>query len=216
MAVFAAAGVDLLGCSSEALPSGSGGSPGSVSGVGGYLFGVGGTGIGGSGIGGTGVGGAMGVINPGSCIPNHVNPDVQPGGACSSACQSVACNIPCTEDCCVTCGIDAAGTRTCICPVPGQPYANCTCTPPADFPLGLSGGTCSPQGYASTTPPAGAPAGLISLKGMPCRAANLVCFTAESTPTSERGCICMADGLMHCGSVNHWFVNIAGATSWMP
>jgi hypothetical protein len=51
---------------------------------------------------------------------------------------------------------------------------------------------------------------------MPCRSANIVCFTAESTPTSERGCICMADGLMHCGSVNHWFVNDGVATAWMP
>ena len=32
---------------------------------------------------------------------------------------------------------------------------------------------------------------------------------------SERGCICMADGLMHCGSVNHWFVNNnAAATTY--
>jgi hypothetical protein len=51
----------------------------------------------------------------------------------------------------------------------------------------------------------------------PCGAPKLVCFTLESTPTAERGCICRDDGLgnggrgtglfLHCGAVNHWFVN---------
>ena len=176
--------------------------------------GVGGAGVGGTGVGGTGVGGAIGLN--GSCIPDHVNPDSQPGGACASDCQSVSCGKPCTEDCCVTCGIDAIGTRTCTCMTPGLPYNNCTCAPPPGFPLGLSGGSCSPQGYAATTPPPTAPTGTFSLRGMPCRAANLVCFTAESTPASERGCICEADGVMHCGSVNHWFVNTGGTTAWQP
>ena len=184
------------------------------SGVGGR--GSGGTGVGGTGIGGSGVGGAMGSTSPGSCIPNHVNPDIQPGGACASDCQSVSCGRPCTENCCVACGIDSIGSRFCTCPMPGLPYANCTCAPPAGFPLGLEGGPCSPQGYASTTPPAGAPDGVFSLRGMPCRAVNLVCFTAESTVASERGCICMADGLMHCGNVNHWFTNNGVATAWQP
>jgi hypothetical protein len=55
--------------------------------------------------------------------------------------------------------------------------------------------------------PANAPAGAISLKGLPCNIMNAVCFTQESTGASERGCICMADHTMHCGSVNHWFTN---------
>jgi hypothetical protein len=71
--------------------------------------------------------------------------------------------------------------------------------------MGLTGGLCSPQGYAATTPPAGAT--LPSLKGMPCNILNTVCFTQESTMASERGCICMADNTLHCGSVNHWFTN---------
>jgi len=211
VAAFAAGGADFSGCSSQALPDGGGGSAGSTSGEGGHA-----TGIGGRGTGGTGVGGAISGNSPGSCIPNHVNPDVQPGGACASDCQSVSCGRPCTEDCCVTCGIDALGARTCTCLEPGLPYSNCTCAPPANIPPGLQGGPCSPQGYASTTPPPTAPPGTFSLRGMPCRALNLVCFTSESTSTSERGCICMADGLMHCGSVNHWFANDGVTTAWMP
>jgi hypothetical protein len=58
--------------------------------------------------------------------------------------------------------------------------------------------------------------GAISLRGMPCRATNIVCFTQESTPTAERGCICMADNIMHCGSVNHWFTNDGTETLWQP
>jgi hypothetical protein len=190
-----------------------GGSGAGGSGVGG---GMGGSGVGGSGAGGSGLGGATGFTNPGSCIAGHANPDVEPGGACASDCQSVSCNRPCTEDCCVSCGIDAAGIKTCVCPIPGLAYSNCACVPPPNFPSGLQGGPCSPQGYASVTVPATAPAGAISLRGMPCRAVNLVCFTAESTATSERGCICMPDGVMHCGTVNHWFANNGAPTSWKP
>src|SRR5262252_955704 len=132
VAVFAAGGVDLSGCSSQALPGGSGGSTGSPSGDGGHVtgiggMGVGGTGVGGAGIGGTGVGGTgiggtgmggtgsggtgVGGTNAGSCIPNQINPDSQPGGACAPDCQSVSCGRPCTQDCCVTCGIDLLGAR---------------------------------------------------------------------------------------------------------
>ncbi len=164
-------------------------------------------------MGGSGVGGSGG-NSPGSCIPNHPNPDIAPGGACASDCQSVSCARPCSEDCCVACGIDELGSKICVCPTPGLPYANCTCLPPAGMPAGLQGGPCSPQGYASVTVPATAPAGSISLRGMPCRALDLVCFTAESTASSERGCICMADGLMHCGSVSHWFVNSGVPVKW--
>ncbi len=231
VAAVAAGGADLSGCSSQALPDGNGGSTGSVSGAGGYLSGVGGTGVGGTGVGGigvggtgmggtgvggTGVGGITGGIYPGSCIVGHDNPDVAPGGACASDCQSVSCGRICTEDCCVTCGIDALGTKFCACPTPGLTYTNCTCAPPAGFPLGLQGGPCSPQGYASAVVPLTAPAGSISLRGLPCRAPNLVCFTAESTAASERGCICLADGVMHCGSVSHWWVNNNVPTQWQP
>lgn len=76
-----------------------------------------------------------------------------------------------------------------------------------------------PQGYAATMVPANAPAGSISLKGMPCNILNAVCFTAESTATSGRGCICMADAgggmSMHCGSVNKWFTQSTGTTVYM-
>jgi hypothetical protein len=51
---------------------------------------------------------------------------------------------------------------------------------------------------------------------MRCKATNIVCFTADSTPTAERGCICLSDGFMHCGSVNHWFTNNGIPTEWMP
>jgi hypothetical protein len=221
---LAAGGADLSGCSSQALPEATGGSTGSVSGAGGHLFGVGGSGVGGrlfgvggTGVGGTGVGGFIGdVSSPGSCILGHVNPDAEPGGACAADCQSVACNKNCTEDCCVACGIDASGTKICSCPNAGLPYSNCVCAPPVGFPSGLQGGPCNPQGYASTAVPVTAPAGAISLRGRPCRAVNLVCFTAESTAASERGCICLADGLMHCGSVSHWFVNDGVPADWMP
>jgi hypothetical protein len=208
---LAAAGADLSGCSSQALPDGTAGSAGSMSGAGGHLSGVGGAGVGGTGAGGTaiggaGVGGAIdgGGFSPGSCIPNHANPDIASGGACTPDCQSVSC------------GIDQLGSRTCTCQNPGLPYSNCTCAPPANFPAGLQGGPCSPQGYAASQVPVGAPAGVFSLRGMPCRARNLVCFSADSTPTSERGCICMDDGVMHCGSVNHWFVNDGVPTAWQP
>jgi hypothetical protein len=62
-------------------------------------------------------------------------------------------------------------------------------------------------------PPATAPAGSISLKGLPCTRVNTVCFTAESTPSNERGCICLSDQIMHCGSVNRWFVNNNGGAT---
>jgi hypothetical protein len=213
-----AGGADLSACSSQALPDGTGGFTPDVSGAGGQLSGVGGTGVGGRGVGGTGAGGfgVGGAGDSGSCIPGHVNPDSVPGGACAPDCQSVSCGRICTQDCCVTCGIDLLGSRFCACPVPGLPYSNCTCVPPATFPFGLVGGACSPQGYASVAVPPTAPAGSISLRGLPCRSTNLVCFTAESTATSERGCICMADGLMHCGAVNHWFVNNNSTTQWQP
>jgi hypothetical protein len=241
VAALAAGGAGVSGCSSQALPDAHGGSSGSMSSAGGYApgmggastggrgaggsgmvgAGMGGTGMGGNGMGGTdaggtGSGGFVGVTSNGSCIPNHINPDTVAGGACAADCQSVSCGRPCTEDCCVTCGIDASGTKTCVCPMPGQPYSNCICAPPMDFPPGLAGGPCSPQGYAATVPPPTAPAGAISIKGAPCRALNIVCFTAESTPAAERGCICLADGTMHCGSVNHWFLNTGAPTQWMP
>lgn len=119
---------------------------------------------------------------------------------------SVSSSLPCTTDCCVVCGIDLAGVKTCTCPLPGQPYSNCACLPPVNFPSGLTGGSCSPQGYSGAVPGT-APAGSISLEGVPCTRINNVCFTAESTPSSERGCICLRDGTMHCGPVNHWFTN---------
>jgi hypothetical protein len=102
------------------------------------------------------------------------------------------------------------GTSICLCDVAAGAYSSCTCTPPAGFPTGLSGGTCSPQGYATKVPP---PDG-ISLKGIPCTKTNAVCFTADSTPTSQRGCICMGDGTMHCGSVHGWFTQIDGETTY--
>ena len=39
-----------------------------------------------------------------------------------------------------------------------------------------------------------------------------LCFTADSTATSGRGCICLRDGTMHCGQVNRWFVQVPGTT----
>jgi hypothetical protein len=237
--VMAAGGFGLSACSSVALPEGTGGSTGTSSGIGGDASGIGGAavGVGGAaiGVGGTpgvggrtgvggapgmggapGVGGGAGGSFSGSCVPQHTNPDFAPGGACAPDCQSVSCGKPCTEDCCVTCGIDLSGSKVCTCRNPGAPYSNCSCIQPANIPSGLLGGPCSPQGYSTATLPATAPAGSISLPGMPCRQTNIVCFTADSTGNSERGCICLADGFMHCGGVNHWFTNSGVPTQWMP
>lgn len=211
-----------LGCSSVALPEGTGGSGagGSNSGTGGSPSGTGGSPSGTGGtpvvIGGTGAGGASNF--EGSCGVPHVNPDSTPGGACAPDCQSVACGRACTEDCCVACGIDLSGAKTCVCPQPGFPYANCSCLPPVTVPPGLQGGPCNPQGVSTSTVPTNIPATTLSLRGMPCRvtAPLTVCFTLDSTATSERGCICESDGVMHCGSVNHWFSNNGVQTSWMP
>jgi hypothetical protein len=236
---LAMCGAGAAACSSTELPSGSGGSgglnqgtAGSFPGIGGAGVGgtgvggngvggrgvggtgMGGRGVGGAGVGGTGMGGALGT--DGSCTAAHVNPDFTPGGACATDCQSLSCGKPCTEDCCVSCGIDQSGAKRCSCPNPGGPYDNCSCLPPPFIPPGLLGGPCTPQGYSTPTVPVTAPAGSIALRGLPCRAANLVCFTADSTASAERGCICLADGLMHCGSVNHWFVNTGTPTAWMP
>jgi hypothetical protein len=189
----------FFACSSSSPASGGGGSTGTA----------GTTGTAGSGAGGSAV--TICTMYPGSCTCAGPNPDSDPGGACASDCQSVSCGKNCTQDCCVTCGIDALGTKFCACPNANFPYTNCTCGAPPGFPAGLSGGACSPQGYAATMVPANAPAGAISLKGLPCNVTNAVCFTSESTSASERGCICMADGMMHCGSVNHWFTNTNGA-----
>jgi hypothetical protein len=153
----------------------------------------------------------------GSCN-GQPNPDiVAPNDAgvppvCSLA-ASVSIGLPCTTDCCVPCGIDLSGLKTCTCSQPGLPYNNCTCAPPASFPAGLTGGLCIPQGYSGAVP-AAAPPGSISLEGVPCTIINSVCFTAESTITSGRGCICLRDGTMHCGPVNHWFTQIPGTTPY--
>jgi hypothetical protein len=153
--------------------------------------------------------------NPGSCLVGQSNPDYPAGGACASDCQSVSCGKACTVDCCVPCGIDASGAKTCICRNPGGPYANCSCIQPPTIPAGLQGGPCVPQGYSTMVAPLTDPTGLV-IRGMACKMTNLVCFTMDSTGSSERGCICMADGLMHCGSVNHWFTNNLTPTSWQP
>jgi hypothetical protein len=210
IAALLAQSLVFFACSSAGTATGTGGTPGTA----GTGSGSGGTTGGGQG-GMTSSGGGMSgtcVEHPGSCTCLADNPDSVAGGACASDCQSVSCGKPCRENCCVPCGIDASGTKTCTCTMPGQAYTNCTCSPPPTFPIGLSGGLCSPQGYAATTPPAGAPAGSISLKGIPCTVNNAVCFTADSTPSSERGCICQG-GTMHCGSVNHWFVNSGAAAT---
>jgi hypothetical protein len=201
IAALLAQSLVFFACSSAGT-TGTGGSTGTAggNGSGGTTGGLGGM---------TAAGGSTGgqcLAHPGSCTCAADNPDSVAGGACASDCQSVSCGKPCRENCCVPCGIDAAGTKTCTCTMPGQPYTNCTCSPPTGFPTGLSGGLCSPQGYAATTPPAGAPAGSISIKGAACTMENAVCFTADSMPSSERGCICMG-GILHCGSVNHWFTN---------
>jgi len=208
-----------LGCSSVALPDGTGGSGagGSRSGAGGSPPGTGGTPSGTGGIpiiiGGDGVGGSSNF--EGSCGVPHFNPDSAPGGACAPDCQSVACGRPCTQDCCVACGIDLSGAKTCVCPAPGLPFASCSCVQPATIPPGLQGGPCSPQGFSTSTVPVGGPP---SLRGTPCKVTSplTVCYTIDSTASSERGCICESDGIMHCGAVNHWFSNNGVATSWMP
>jgi hypothetical protein len=56
----------------------------------------------------------------------------------------------------------------------------------------------------------------MSLRGVPCKQVNLVCFTSDSVSTSERGCICEADMTLHCGSVNHWFTNNGVPTDYAP
>jgi hypothetical protein len=208
-----AQGLIVLGCSSSTPSEGTGGTTGGS--------------VGGAPGGGTGGGMGCGMAgpipdpgNPGSCICGSANPDSAPGGACASDCQSVSCGKICNAPCCVPCGIDAAGAKVCTCTNPGVgPYTNCTCSPSADIPPNLHGGLCSPQGYSTATVPATAPAGSISLRGMPCKVTSplTVCFTADSNPSSERGCICKADGMMHCNSVNHWFINdLSLATPWMP
>jgi len=189
-----------VACSSGGSASGTGGSNGG--------------GVGGS----TGDGGFTNIPdpnNPGSCIVGQPNPDFNAPGACAPDCQSVSCGKPCNLDCCVTCGIDQMGAKTCICRNPGGPYANCSCLQPPVIPAGLLGGPCMPQGYSTAAPPATDPTA-ISIRGMPCKTTNTVCFTTDSTAQSERGCICMADHTMHCGSVNHWFTNNGTATAWQP
>lgn len=190
-----------VACSSS---SGGGGSGGGNGGLGGSTGGAGTT------------GGIVDPTNPGSCIVGMANPDFEAGGACAPDCQSVSCGRSCTLDCCVGCGIDQMGAKTCVCRAPGGPYANCSCLQPSFIPPGLQGGPCMPQGYSLAIVPETAPAGSISLRGMPCKATNIVCFTTDSTASSERGCICEADGMMHCGSVNHWFTNNGVQTAWMP
>jgi hypothetical protein len=200
--------VALGGCSSEMLPgvrvSGTGGSPP------------------GGGMGGENVDPVGKPPTYGSC-DGTPNPDYDPGGACAPTAQSVASGIACTRDCCLPCGIDMAGSKRCTCPVPGQPYASCVCSPPSWVPAGLEGGPCVPQGYSGAVP-ADAPPGSISLQYVDCAQVNAVCFTANSTPASGRGCICVRDadldprligGLpptgtgsrLHCASVNHWWVD---------
>jgi hypothetical protein len=201
IAALVAQCVVAAACSSA--NSGSSGAGGSITG-----------GQGGAVAGGGSTGNIPDPNNPGSCIVGTANNDFLPGGACASDCASVSCGKACHADCCVTCGIDQTGAKTCTCPNPGNPYDNCACLPPSFIPPGLLGGPCMPQGYSTVTVPATAPAGSISLRDMPCRMTNLVCFTADSTGSSERGCICEADGLMHCGSVNHWFTNNFAQTAW--
>jgi len=208
VAALLAQSLVLLACSSSGSATGSGGTTGAQAGATGAQGGSSGT---------AGMTGSTPVVCaafPGSCTCTAANPDSMAGGACADGAQSVSSGLPCTQDCCVSCGIDAMGIKTCLCPNPGQPYSNCSCPAPAGFPTGpggaaLTGGLCSPQGYAATTPPAGAT--LPTLKGVPCTKVNTVCFTADSKSGSERGCICLMDATgtasMHCGSVNHWFTN---------
>lgn len=65
-----------------------------------------------------------------------------------------------------------------------------------------TGGPCLPQGYATTSLPADAPDGSISLQGASCTRINVVCFTADSTPSSPRACICETDGHLHCSALS--------------
>jgi hypothetical protein len=210
VAALLAQSLVFFACSSSSPDSGTGGQTGASQGGATGSQGGSSGGLGGD----TGGAGSSGMCAqfPGSCTCTGANPDSVTGGACADGCQSVSCGLPCMQDCCVPCGLDSAGTKTCTCTMPGLAYTNCSCLPPTGFPAGLTGGACSPQGYAATTPPATAPAGSISLKGVPCTKLNTVCFTADSTAASERGCICMSDNTMHCGSVNHWFTN-SGATA---
>jgi len=208
VAALLAQSLVFFACSSASTATGTGGSTGVGTGAGGAATGAGGSTS--SGMGGSAAPTSLCTAHPGSCDCLADNPDSVAGGACASDCQSVSCGKICTQNCCVSCGIDATGIKTCTCTMPGQPFTNCTCAPPPTFPTGLTGGLCSPQGYAATTPPAGAT--LPSLKGAPCTMENAVCFTQESTPSSERGCICMG-GTMHCGSVNHWFTNNGAAAT---
>lgn len=210
IAAIVAQGFLLYGCSSEGSSgtgtggtTGSGGSTTPVttgSGGTGTSTGAGGTGVStgtGTGTGGTGVStgtGGTGSTSPGSC-DGTANPDITLN--CTSA--NAKSNMTCTKDCCIPCGIDSAGSKVCTCA--GGVYSNCSCLPPATgYPPGLQGGPCMPQGSSSAS-------AADTLKGKPCTVTNAVCFTSDSTPSSERGCICMADGILHCGSVNHWFVN---------
>jgi hypothetical protein len=190
--------------------------------------GTGGNGGAGSGTGGMGVVGGMGgdVNNPGTCTTGVPNPDyTNPNGACAPDCQSVSCsqtmNRPCTLDCCVTCGIDQWGSKQCTCPNPGGPYNNCSCPAPSFITAGLHGGTCTPVGSSLPSTQV-----TNSLRFVPCSTANLVCFTMDSNPSSERGCVCRDDGIgnggagnglfLHCGSVNHWFINDGTTTVYTP
>jgi hypothetical protein len=179
----------------------------------------------------TGTGGSSGIVldpaNPGSCTPGTGNPDYATGGACAPGCQSVSCttsmSLKCTQDCCVTCGIDQLGVKLCTCTSPGGPYTNCSCPAPAFIPAppapALTGGACSPNGSSLPTDQ-----DATSLRGKPCKTENLVCFTTDSTGSSERGCICRptpVDGgatilTLHCGSVNHWFQNDGTTTTYSP
>jgi hypothetical protein len=212
MAWLTAGALVVLSCSSVALPdSGAGGARGASTGAGGMRSSMGGSPIFGAGS-----------YTPGSCIQGQQNPDFNTGGACAPECQTVSCGRICTQDCCISCGIDATGSKICLCPDPSiRSFSTCTCSPPPGFPWGLHGGSCSPQGFASVAIPPGAPDGSMSLKGQPCKP-TIVCFTADSLPTSERGCICQDDGdgtgaVMHCGAVNHWFVNDGSPeTVWTP
>jgi hypothetical protein len=189
-----------------------------------------GGGVGGASGGGAGGGGDMCLpgsdpAHPGSCTCGVDNPDYAGNGPCAPDCQSVSCsqtmNRPCTVDCCVTCGIDQWGAKLCTCVNPGGPYANCTCPAPAFIPTGLHGGTCTPIGDSRPSTQVAN-----SLRFKPCSTANLVCFTMDSNPSSERGCICRDDGIgnggmgpglfLHCGSVNHWFINDGTTTTYTP
>lgn len=152
-------------------------------------------------------------LEPGSCTPGVANPDSQPGGACAADCQSVSCGKTCTVDCCTSCGPNGEGQKICSCPNPGGPYTNCACVMPGDVsPYGL--GPCSPQGYSTATVPADAPAGSISLRGVACSKTNVACFTADSTLTSPRACICMADGTLHCAGLSHDWPHSGAPTTY--